>query len=334
MIPNHFKYGPNTPFSEGDREAIGEIYDWVCQSSHPEAPELKEAIEVQAKALEELGEIFSRYPSPVSHQRLGHRERGLESLIRSLCQTNPANFEFHIPTQAILGRALDRAEANFYRLLRHVCNLLNGTDESRRLRQKATERLHVCLYTIVVEDLLTALVSDNHLDPGIRSAAVSALINIWDRRLTYKVSEFFPLLEDTWKARQRIKVIGGTLLGTQEMFELFREGCDPRFVEYFTRPNPSQDEIEAFREFLFGTTSEDLSNIEKEMEESGKECVSIPSNHDRPLYDAGTFFYEFFRSRFIQASARRLANLPGPKRTAEGYIMIAYLSQSAILNEK
>ncbi len=326
-----FDYGPNSPFSPDDREAIEEIYGWVCESSHPESGELKRAIEVQTKALEELGDTFSRYPSPISHQRLGNRERGIDSLIQSLCQTNPANFEFYIPTQAIIGRALDRAESNFYRFLCHVCDLPGDQEDSKRLRQKATDRLHVCLYTIVVEDVLTALVSDDRLDLAIRSAAVNSLIHIWDRRLTYKVSEFFPLLEDTWRARQRIKVIGGTLLGTQEMFELFREGCDPRFVEYFTRPDPSQDEVEAFREFLFGTISEDLSEIEREMEKSGMDSVAIPTECHSPHYDAGTLFYEFFRSRFIQASARRLANLPGPKRTAEGYVMIAYLAQSTIL---
>jgi len=335
MTVSRFEYGPNTPFSGDDQEVIEEVYRWVYESSHPEAGELRQAIEIQVRALEELGEVFARYPSPVSQQRLGKRERGVDSLIRSLCQTNPANFEFYIPTQAILGRALDRAESNFYRLLRHVCDLLDdGDHRSKGLRQLATERLHVCLYTIVVEDVLTALVSDDRLDRAIRSAAVSSLIHIWDRRLTYKVSEFFPLLEDTWKARQRIKVVGGTLLGTQEMFELFREGCDPRFVEYFTRPNPTQDEVEAFREFLFGTTSEDLSAIEREMENSGIDSISIIQNNRGTLYDAGTLFYEFFRSRFIQASARRLANLPGPKRTAEGYVMIAYLSQSTILYGK
>ncbi|MCA9429094.1 MAG: hypothetical protein KC940_01165 [Candidatus Omnitrophica bacterium] len=331
MTNYHFEYGPNTPFSVDDREAIEEIYSWVANSENPEGVELRKAMENQVEALEELGEIFSRYPSPVSQQRLGHRERDLDSLTRSLCQTNPANFEFFIPTQAILGRALDRAEANFYRLLRHICDLLDDGNQAEALREKATERLHVCLYTIVVEDVLTSLVSDDRLDNAIRSGAVSSLIHIWDRRLTYKVSEFFPLLEDTWKARQRIKVIGGTLLGTQEMFELFREGCDPRFVEYFTRPNPSQDEVEAFREFLFGTTSEDLSELEREMSESGIESISLSQRKRNTTYDAGTLFYEFFRSRFIQASARRLANLPGPKRTAEGYVMIAYLSQSTIL---
>ena len=33
----------------------------------------------------------------------------------------------------------------------------------------------------------------------------------------------------------------------------------------------------------------------------------------------------FSARRFIQATARRLANLPGPKHTAEGYVMISYL---------
>lgn len=335
MKAQNFEYGVNTPFCEDDRLAIEGIYEWVKDSTHPEASELRDAIANQVHALEELGDIFSRYPSPISDQRLGRRARGFSTLMESLCKTTPANFEFYIPTQAILGRALDRAEANFYRLLRHVCDLLEGDGlDAETMRRRATERLHVCLYTIVVEDVLTALVSDDRLDAVLRAAAVQSLVQIWDRRLTYKVSEFFPLLENTWRARQRIRVIGGTLLGTQEMFELFREGCDPRFVEYFMRPNPTKDEVEAFREFLFGTTSEDLMDLERQMAEAGLNSIQIPQNHQRSSYDAGTLFYEFFRSRFIQAQARRLANLPGPKRTAEGYVMMAYLNHSTILYGK
>ena len=120
---------------------------------------------------------------------------------------------------------------------------------------------------------------------------------------------------------------GGTLAGTQEIFELFQHGCDPQFVDYFTRPDPSENEVEAFREFLFATTAEELGRLEKQMIDTGTNSIALdrstPIADDEPTM----VFYEFFRSRHLLATARRLANLPGPKRTAEGYVMISYLRQ-------
>ena len=34
-----------------------------------------------------------------------------------------------------------------------------------------------------------------------------------------------------------------------------------------------------------------------------------------------------FQDRFLQSNARRLANLPGPKHTAEGYVLLSWLRQ-------
>ena len=128
-----------------------------------------------------------------------------------------------------------------------------------------------------------------------------------------------------WQARQRITVVGGTLAGTQEVFELFQNGCDPRFVEYFTRPDPSEDELEAFREFLFGISAEKLGRLEKRMIDNGTSSIALDHSDDPRYDDSTTVFYEFFRSRHLLATVRRMADLPGPKRTAEGYVMISYL---------
>jgi hypothetical protein len=44
--------------------------------------------------------------------------------------------------------------------------------------------------------------------------------------------------------------------------------------------------------------------------------------------DPALAMFEFFLSRHLQAAARRQADLPGPKRTAEEYVMLHYLEQS------
>ena len=327
MNDSPIEYGPNTPFSTEERETIEEIYGEVVRAGHGEAARLASAIRREMKNLEWLGEVLWQYPSPLGDQTLGQRQRGLTTLIDTLSQTNPANFEFFLPTRALLGRALDMAESNFYRLLRHVCKEVLPGDRGEALGERATQCLRVCLYTKLVEEVLSNIASDNLLERSVRGKAVGALAQIWERRLTYRVRDFFPLLEATWQARQRITVTGGTLYGTQEIFELFQAGGDPAFVDYFARSEHSDDEVEAFREFLFGTSCEELNRLSEEMRRAGVNSITMPTPKISSKHDAATLFYEFFRSRHLLATARKLADLPGPKRTAEGYVMIYYLGR-------
>ena len=179
--------------------------------------------------------------------------------------------------------------------------------------------MRICLYTKLAEEVLSAITTDDQLSTSIRSKAVDALAQIWDRRLTYRVSEFFPILEATWEARQRITATGGTLAGTTEIFDLFKAGCDPAFVEYFGE-SPSQDEIEAFREFLFAASAEELNLLAVHMVASGVGSTSLQGDVDVNDRDPATFLFEFFRARQLQASSRRMADLPGrstpPRRTS------------------
>ena len=321
-------YGTNSPFASGERRTIEAIYDEVLASEHPEASALAPVIRQQMATLEWLGETMAQYPSPMDEQTLGQRQRSLNTLIDTLSRSNPANFEFFLPTRALLGRALVMAESNFFRLLRHVCEQVIPDPRCNELREEATRWLRLCLYTKLVEEVLSTIASDNGLDRSVRGKAVEALAQIWERQLLYRVRDFFPLLEATWEARQRINVIGGTLYGTQEIFELFQAGADPRFVDYFVRTDHTQDEIEAFREFLFGASCERLNRMAREMEQNAVNSVRLSNPVHPPTVDAATIFYEFFRSRQLQAAARKMARQPGPKRTAEEYVMIYFLEKS------
>lgn len=320
-------YGPQSPFSPDEREIIDAIYGEVLASQHSQAEQLRQTIREQAACLEQLGQVVARYPSPLGEQRLGQRVRGIGTLVDTLSRANPANFGFSLPTRAVIGRALDMAESNFYRLLRHVCRELLTGDQQGKLLDAATQRLRVCLYTRLVEEVLSAIATDDSLDRAVRERAVVALAQVWEQRLTYRVSEFFPILEATWEARQRITVTGGTLGGTQEILDLFAQGCDPKFVDCFTRPDPHPDEVEAFREFVFAAPAEELDRLAKQMAEQGIHSVTLHDAMNAPDRDSVSVFYEFFRSRYYLAMARRVANTPGPRHTAEGYVMISYLAR-------
>jgi hypothetical protein len=322
-------YGPSSPFSADEREVIEAIYPEVVQSGHANGERLATAIMQQMVSLERLGEVLAQYPSPLGEQTLGQRQRGLDTLIDALCRTTAANFEFFQPTRALLGRAMDMAESNFYRLLRHVCHEVLPGARGSELGDRAARCQRMCLYTKLVEEVLSAIASDPHVDRDVRAKAVAQLAQLWERRLTYSVSEFFPLLESTWEARSRIGIVGGTLIGTHEMFELFQAGADPRFVDYFGDPDHSENEVQAFREFLFGTSFEELDRLSEEMAAEGVSSLVLKNPMISPDHDATTAFYEFFRSRHLLATARKLANLPGPKRTAEEYAMVFHLRTSS-----
>lgn len=321
------RYGPSSPFNEEDRETTERIYQRVVEIDHEGSQAMAQLVVRQMENLEKLGEVLATYPSPLHEQRLGHLHRGLDSLVESLCSATPANFEFFLPTRAVVGRSIDMAECNFFRLLGHVCTEIIRGEEGVQLREQATQRLRLRLYSRLSEEVLLDIASDPTLKRTPREHAVRSLAQLWDRRLTYRVRDFFPLLESTWEARQRITVTGGTLYGTQEVFELFREGSDPEFVEYFGRDDHSEDEVQAFREFLFGIPYEELVKLEGEMNRKGNASVGFVAPAMTTRSEGVLLFYEFFRSRYVQSIARKLGKQPGPKRTAEGYVMVYFLDR-------
>ena len=99
------------------------------------------------------------------------------------------------------------------------------------------------------------------------------------------------------------------------------------FVDLLLDQDYGEGELLAFREFLFGTSSEELERLAARMADEGLSSIELDSKVDATARDAGSILYEFFRTRFMQCSARRTAKLPGPRHTAEGYVMLAWLAR-------
>lgn len=324
-------FGPHGPFDADERRVIVDLVDSVRVSGR--AQDIIDAVAALVARLERLGALIDSMPSLFRSQSLGSRQRDLSSLVEMLSRSNLSNFDMFVPTRALLGRDLVMAEVNFYRLLRLACDEALAEPERARHRAEVDRLLCACLYSRLVEEVLKHIASDPTVAQETRGKAVLALAQLWERN-AYRISDFFPVLEAAWEARRHVPATLGTLMGTAEMFGLLREGCDPAFVEYLGRPDHTEEEGDAFREFLFGALTEKLKVVQQQMTESGMRCIKRTDSAVRGLVcdaavedqtDPASAMFEFFLTRHLQAAARRLADLPGPKRTAEEYVILHYL---------
>lgn len=313
-----------SPLQRAEADIVAAVLQ-ALEGLGDDAADTAAAIRTQSENLELFGQLLARYPSPLEEQRLGPMRRGLDTLVAALCATDRVGFGLRAPTQAAIGRALNTALINFFRLLWHGCALLRDQANASALRERTARLLRTSVYTQLVEEALTELATDVALHQGLRAKAVRQLAQLWAHRLTWRVSSFFPVLEATWEARSHVRVAGGTFLGTSELFQLLTKGGDARFVELLTAREHADDEVRAFREFLFDRSYEDLERLVERMKKEGRSSIQLDSDLTQGQRDAGSIFFEFFQARLLQSNARRLARLPGPKHTAEGYVLLAWL---------
>jgi hypothetical protein len=321
--------GPH-PLQPEELSLVGQIEQALAAIGTDESKATLAAIAQQMESLALFGELLTRYPSPLEEQHLGPMRRGLETLVENLVRTDQATFPFRAPTQALVGRAMNMAQINFLRMLWHVSGGLPDAAQAAALREAAARRLRASVHTRLVEEVLVDIVTDAMVDANLRGQAVRNLAQLWGNRLTWRVHTFFPILAATWEARQRVRVIGGSLAGNCEMFQLLTSGGDAEFVELLCNRDYHEVELQAFREFLFGTSSEELDRLALRMATEGLSSIELDSRVDEAgpaTRDAGSILFEFFRARLVQCSARRIAHLPGPRHTAEGYVMLAWLAR-------
>lgn len=285
------------------------------------------AIRQQQQSLVQFAELLSRYPSPLQEQVLDGKRRGLDTLVDAMVQTDQASFPFRAPTQALVGRAMNMAHINFLRMLWLLAGGLPDAERAAALREQAARRLRASVHCRLVEEVLVDIVTDPQIARELRAHAVRNLAQLWGQRLTWRVNTFFPLLAATWEARQRVRVIGGTLVGNCELLQLLAEGGEPEFVELLLDQDYGEVEVAAFREFLFGTSSEELEELAQRMAREGLTSIELDSRVGDRARDAGSVLFEFFRARLVKCGARRVAGLPGPRHTAEGYVMLAWLAR-------
>lgn len=260
------------------------------------------------------------------------------SLIEQLCRVPDYDLDLHIPTKAVLGQAYLITKINLLKALGYTMETLSGGDE---LRERVEREVAQSIYTKLAEELFISIVTDQAAPPAVKMGAARFLFRIWEERLLIEVDDFAPLLESAWEARSKLLPVLGTMLGTHEVFRLFQEARDPRFLDYFGEEDIADEQLFAFEEFLFGLSHEEIGRIRSHMAEHNRSVVSIESarkllGNDEPDVHAwqphengAPALYTSYKKRRVNALHRTLTGATGPKKTAEEYVMIAFLHRGA-----
>ncbi|MBX3196569.1 MAG: hypothetical protein KF894_00330 [Labilithrix sp.] len=257
-----------------------------------------------------------------------------ESLLAQLCEVDDYDLDLHVPTKAVVGQAHLIAKINFFRALGYMV-------AAERLPPAFGERVErevaQSVYTKLAEELFVTIVTDRRATRDVKMGAARFLYQIWEHRLRIEIDDFAPLLESAWAARSKLVPVLGTMLGTHELFRLFQEARDKRFLDYFGEDEISPEQGFAFEEFLFGLSHEEIGRIRATMTAEGKAVISLdearallghaPPSSGEP--GGALALYASYKRRRVNAMHRALTGAEGPKKTAEEYVMIAYVAGGA-----
>ena len=334
-LARHHAAGEFRLFDEAESELVARALIALAQVAPGDADLLSSLM----KQLADLNQIIWQIPSLDTRQKLGGEERGLGTLILHLCQTDGLAGDLELPVKATLQRTFLMAKIQFLRAFVKATDALRKrTTDLRQLNVQLREELAQSIYTLMTEDLLLALLRKPHIKDLTKRRAAVQLVRIWDDA-ALEIDQLFPMLESAWHARNRIVANLGSLLGASEYFELVREDCAPQFLDYFSRDAVSESENQAFTEFLFGVTTEELDMLRARMSEEGipaaneewaSGVIGRSLEHECADDDADAIdpvsLYRSYQRRQLAADYRILSGAPGPVRTAEAYLMVYLLN--------
>ncbi len=286
--------------------------------------------------LERTAALVRDTPSMAASWRVrGGRNFSGESLVELLCRVPDFDLDLHIPTKAVLGQSYLIAKINFLKALRYALEPAGpGADVSHAL----SLHLGKTIYSKLAEELFLSIVTDEDAPDDVKAGAARFLARIWDERLVIAVDDFAPLLESVWRARSKLLPVLGTMLGTSEVFQLFREACDLRFLDYFGGDEVGHEQLVAFEEFLFGLSHEEISRLRQHMQEKEQTLITLEGAREllgrtklswMPANEGAQALYTSYKKRRVKAHYRALTGADGPKRTAEEYVMMALLHAGA-----
>ena len=319
-------------FDRREAELVWEAMAAVAASSPTDALILQGLI-AELKATSDLLERQRPLRRPIS---LGGETRDATTLIDHLCTLDGLSGDLVLPLKASQSRTYLMTKINLLRGFVKATSMLGDAPDPARMTHDLREELAQSIYTLLAEELLLAVLRMPDVELPTKQRAADQLITVWDDA-ALEIDDFAPLLESAWYARNRINSAYGTLLGARETFRLVGENCRPEVLEFFGREGMSADEIAAFEEFLFNMTSEELGTLRREMQRQGVPAASpawaaaVLGRQIEELEHAREIdpmaLYRSYQRRQLAADFRVKAKAPGPRRTAEAYLLCFLLDQ-------
>jgi len=318
----------------------GKVLSFLNEDGSSQCWASAEHIRTVMDQLVHLRQVVTSYTSVIQSHTVAGQQRDVHTLTDAICRSNPYTFELFMPTRAVVGRAYLVAKFNFMRLLVRIVR--HQMSEGERKLTLLGEMLHFVrqsVITMIAEDVLVSIASDPGLELELRRKATYKLADLWEHRTSRSVRDFFPLLLSVWEAKTRTTISYGTLTGTTEILSLMREGCDPAVIEYFTGEDIPEDERQAWMELVFNATYEEMETMRRYMERHRKQVLgaedvaaifNVPMDSLHRTVQAPVDMFHTFHERQVNAYHRRMQNRPGPKKTAEEYLMIFHLEQTDI----
>ncbi len=270
---------------------------------------------------------------------MGGEHRNESTLIDHLITLDGLSGDLMLPLKATLSRTALLTKINFLRAFIKATSAVaarsdGGAAETARVIHDLNEELAQSIYTLLCEELFLALLRKPDVTTRIKRRCADQLITIWDDA-TLEIDDFAPLLESAWHARNRITSDFGCMVGATETFRLGCEDCSAEVLEFFARDDMDPAETAAFDEFLFNMTYEELGSLRGKMREEGRRTVSTAwasSVLGRPIEELEhsreidpMALYRSYNRRQLAADFRLMSGAPGPRRTAEGYLMVYLL---------
>jgi hypothetical protein len=316
-------------FTGREARLVKQIQDFCRGRSDDISRDIRQVMAVGLHGLGGIATALDAYPSLRDTVRLGGVERSGETLMRKLLQAGEHGLEWSLPTKALLSRTFGIAKVNFWSAVSFAVQRADEAEGSALLRQiKAA--VEEAVYTRLAEELYASFVTSIVTPPQVKRLAINQIMDLWDGRIGFATDRFCPILRSAWHARCRAPRVFGTLMGTQEIAILLFQDCDERFVESFTQRDFNSQEVQAFEEFVFDLPFEDLERVRQMMDEEGRAAVGpeevakylgYPKGRLNPLLEDPKALYTSFRKRRVKAQYRTSMRAPGPKRTAESYVL-------------
>ncbi len=313
-------------FTEGERLVLADSIEILERLDSP----FSEVVKARTKDLEMLAQIVERAPSPNIDLFNRSEGRNFDSLAKKLSSQGGLAHVVNLPAKAVLGHGFIVSKLHLFGML---LKLLNTYPELEKCRPMVEQEYHDLLFTLMAEDLYTALLTDQEVGEEWVFKAVHELIMMWDHRTSDYLERFALAIRELWQARHTVVPVLGTLLGTVEIMRL-NGLLSPVWSDFLAKRSSVEGFPHALEEFIFGLDYEELVVLRQKMAEKKLNLVSreqawqlldkeeVSEDNSNPALE----LYRSYMNRQQNAKLRRYRGAPGPKRSLEELFVIYLLS--------